>query len=71
MHTPIRCFPSLWRATVGTLLALLVSASVLATPLSSQDAKAVREVIHAQLDAFAADDAEKPFRTPRRVCANR
>jgi hypothetical protein len=61
MQTPIQCFQSLWRTTVGMLLALLVGTSALATPLSSQDAKAVREVIHAQLDAFAADDAEKAF----------
>jgi hypothetical protein len=61
MQTPIPSFPTLWRTLAGMLLALLVSASALATPLSSQDAKAVREVIHAQLDAFAADDAEKAF----------
>ena len=50
-----------WRKMASALAALLLSLSALASPLNNQDAKAVRDVVHAQLDAFAADDAEKAF----------
>jgi hypothetical protein len=58
MHTPSL---SLWRPLASALATLLLSLSALAAPLNNQDAKAVRDVIHAQLDAFAADDADKAF----------
>jgi hypothetical protein len=50
-----------WRRLATTLAALLLSVSALAAPLAAQDAKNVRSVIQAQLDAFAADDAAKAF----------
>ena len=42
---------------LGLLAPLAVGAVVLAEP----DARAVRKVVEAQLDAFAADDAERAF----------
>jgi hypothetical protein len=51
----------LYRAVAAALAALLLSTSALATPLSAPDIKNVREVIQAQLAAFAADDAAKAF----------
>lgn len=44
-------------AAVGLIVALAARA----TPLAEPDARAVREVVEAQLDAFAADDAERAF----------
>jgi hypothetical protein len=46
------------------ILALLLSASALlaeAQPVLAPEAKAVREVIEAQIDAFRRDDAERAF----------
>lgn len=43
------------------LLVLLVPAGGGAAPLAESDARAVRQVIEAQLDAFAADDAARAF----------
>lgn len=51
----------LWRGLATALAALLLSVSALAAPLSTQDVKNVREVIQAQLAAFASDDAAKAF----------
>lgn len=53
--------PMFWRGLTTALAALLLSVSALAAPLTAQELKNVREVIHAQLDAFAADDAVKAF----------
>jgi len=44
-------------AMLGLLAPSLAFAAVLAEP----DARAVRQVVQAQLDAFAADDAERAF----------
>ncbi len=44
-------------AMLGLLAPALAFAAVLAEP----DARAVRQVVQAQLDAFAADDAERAF----------
>ncbi|MBK8121284.1 MAG: DUF4864 domain-containing protein [Sulfuritalea sp.] len=44
-------------AVLGLLAPLAAGAAILAEP----DARAVRQVIEAQLDAFAADDAERAF----------
>jgi hypothetical protein len=46
-----------WLAVFGLLTPLMAGA----TRLSEPDARAVREVVQAQLDAFAADDAERAF----------
>lgn len=44
-------------ALIGLLLPAAAAAAVLAEP----DARAVRQVVEAQLEAFAADDAERAF----------
>ena len=44
-------------AMLGLLAPVAAGAAVLAEP----DARAVRQVVQAQLDAFAADDAERAF----------
>jgi len=51
------------RRALGCLavLALLIPMIVSATRLAEPDARAVRKVVQAQLDAFAADDAERAF----------
>ncbi len=41
-----------------TVLGLLIPLVAAATHLSEADARAVREVVQAQLDAFAAEDAD-------------
>jgi hypothetical protein len=51
----------LWIAFVATLLLAMASLSAKAEPVSAVDTKAVRAVVEAQLDAFAADDAKKAF----------
>ena len=43
------------------VLALLMPVMAAATRLAEPDARAVRLVVQAQLDAFAADDAERAF----------
>jgi hypothetical protein len=43
------------------LLGLLAPLAAGAAPLAEPDARAVRQVIEAQLEAFAADDAERAF----------
>lgn len=43
------------------LLGLLAPAAAGAAVLAEADARAVRKVVEAQLDAFAADDAERAF----------
>ena len=43
------------------LLGLLWSTAAAADLLAEPDARAVRQVVEAQLDAFAADDAERAF----------
>jgi hypothetical protein len=43
------------------LLGLLAPLAAGAAPLAKPDARAVRQVIEAQLEAFAADDAERAF----------
>jgi hypothetical protein len=51
-------------ATLWSLLAIAAfaaSAPALAEPVSASDAKAVRSVVEAQLDAFATDDAKRAF----------
>ena len=50
-----------WRGLVAALAALLLSVSALAAPLTAQEVKNVRQVIQAQLAAFAVDDAVKAF----------
>ena len=50
-----RCAACVW------LIGLLAHGAVGATPLAEPDARAVRQVVEAQLDAFAADDAERAF----------
>ncbi len=51
----------LWRTLSVALAMLVFSVAALAVPLSARDAQTVRTVIQAQLDAFAADDADKAF----------
>jgi hypothetical protein len=48
----------LWRFA---MLGLLAPAVAFAAGLEAPDARAVRQVVQAQLDAFAADDAERAF----------
>lgn len=50
----------LW-ALCATLLGLLAPAAAGAAALAEPDARAVRKVVEAQLDAFAAGDAERAF----------
>ena len=49
-----------WLGLLGLVL-LLLPLMAGATRLAEPDARAVREVVQAQLDAFAADDAERAF----------
>lgn len=51
-----------WLSAVGLSLVLGAgSGTSLASTLSAADAKKVRAVVQAQLDAFAADDAKRAF----------
>ncbi|MGZ8260744.1 MAG: DUF4864 domain-containing protein [Caldimonas sp.] len=43
------------------LAAFVASVPAAAQPVASADARAVREVVAAQLDAFASDDAKRAF----------
>jgi len=43
------------------LLGLLAPVAAGAAPLAEPEARAIRKVVEAQLDAFAADDAERAF----------
>lgn len=56
-----RAIAPLWFAFVAALLLATASHPVRAEPVSTGDAKAIRAVVEAQLDAFAADDAKKAF----------
>lgn len=56
-----RAIAPLWFAFVAALLLPTPSLSAQTEPVSAVDAKAVRAVVEAQLDAFAADDAKKAF----------
>jgi hypothetical protein len=56
-----RAIAPLWFAFFASLLLATASMSARAEPVSAGDAKAVRAVVEAQLDAFAADDAKKAF----------
>jgi Domain of unknown function (DUF4864) len=49
-----------WLGSVA-VLGLLAPAAAGAAVLAAPDARAVRQVVEAQLDAFAADDAERAF----------
>lgn len=60
-HSSLSIRLPLWRSLSAALAALLLSVSALAAPMGTQDIKNVRQVIQAQLDAFAADDAVKAF----------
>lgn len=60
-HSPLALTLPLWRRLAFALAALLLSVSALSSPLSTQEVKKVREVVKAQLAAFAADDAAKAF----------
>lgn len=51
---------SFFRIGIAWTLSLL-SLSVMAGPLTSKDENKIIEVVQAQLDAFAADDAQKAF----------
>jgi len=50
----------LWLGCLA-VLGLLAPVAASAATLSDPDARAVRQVVEAQLDAFAADDAERAF----------
>lgn len=54
IHRLVRLWCALW---VGLLVPLAAGAAVLA----EADARAVRQVVQDQLDAFATDDAERAF----------
>ncbi len=56
-----RAIAPLWFAFVAALLLVTASSPARSEPVSSADTKAVRTVVEAQLDAFAADDAKKAF----------
>jgi hypothetical protein len=56
-----RAIAPLWFASVAALLLATASLQARAEPVSAGDTKAVRAVVEAQLDAFAADDAKKAF----------
>ena len=60
-HSPFAVTRPLWRGLATALVTLLLSVSALAAPLSPQEVKNVREVVQAQLAAFAVDDAAKAF----------
>ena len=53
--------PFLFAWSLATLLALSTAAPVHADPVSPADTRAVRTIVEAQLDAFAADDARRAF----------
>jgi Domain of unknown function (DUF4864) len=57
---PLRRAVRRWLLTLS-LAGLLVPAAASAAVLAESDARAVRAVIEAQLDAFAADDAERAY----------
>ena len=59
-HGRLRRWAGLWLLRLA-LAALLAPAAAGAAALAEADARAVRSVIEAQLDAFAADDAERAF----------
>ena len=54
IHRLLRLWCALW-------FCLLVPVAAGAAVLAEADARAVRQVVQAQLDAFAADDAERAF----------
>jgi hypothetical protein len=56
----LRRWAGLWLPRLA-LAALLAPAAAGAAALAEADARAVRSVIQAQLDAFAADDGERAF----------
>ena len=47
--------------SLAALVAMLMAAPVRADPVPAADARAVRTIVEAQLDAFAADDAKRAF----------
>ncbi len=47
--------------SLAALLALSTAAAARAEPASAADTRAVRTIVTAQLDAFAADDAKRAF----------
>lgn len=53
--------PFLFTWSLATLLALSTASPVHAEPVSPADTRAVRTIVVAQLDAFAADDAQRAF----------
>jgi Domain of unknown function (DUF4864) len=57
---PVMGWVRRWLGCVA-MLALLAPAVASAAVLAEPDASAVRQVVEAQLDAFAADDAERAF----------
>lgn len=59
-HGPLRRLRATLTLGIGALLAAL-SLAAPAADLDEREARAVRTVIEAQLDAFAADDAERAF----------
>ncbi len=61
--TSLRRLGAWARSALGlvALMGLLVPTLAGAAPLDEPDARAVREVVEAQLDAFAADDAARAF----------
>ena len=56
-----RAIAPLWFAFLAAVLLATASLALHAEPVSADDAKAVRAVVEAQLEAFAADDAKKAF----------
>jgi hypothetical protein len=57
----MECCFGLLRRTLWIVLAALVSFAAMAEDLAPGDARAVRAVIEAQLDAFRRDDAPRAF----------
>jgi hypothetical protein len=55
-----RALATFWSALVAVLLSA-AALSARAEPVSAADARAVRAVVEAQLQAFAADDAKRAF----------
>lgn len=56
-----RAIAPLWFVFVAALLFATAPSQARAEPVSAGDGRAVRAVVQAQLDAFAADDAKKAF----------
>ena len=56
-----RAIAPLWFALVAAFLLATAASPARSEPVSPVDTKAVRAVVEAQLDAFAADDAKKAF----------